>query len=133
MAQLVDMLSHGPKRSRVQFPVRTCAWVAGLVPGRGMYRRHLVDVSLALMSVSLSLSLSSPLSPPSFLFGINAYILQRRFKKMFICKKIIKIKTYIKTPKTAKGLALADDKSIPKPAKHFISGKGFIVLKVLRR
>ena len=42
------------ERSSVQFPIRAHAWVAGLVPGRGMYKIQLIGVFLLLTLPSLS-------------------------------------------------------------------------------
>ena len=44
------------EESRVQSPVRVHAWVMGLVSSRDAYDRQLIDVSLALAFLSLSLS-----------------------------------------------------------------------------
>ena len=63
----LSWLEHHPstEESRVQSPVRVHAWVMGLVSSRDAYDRQLIDVSLALAFLSLSLSL--PSSPS----GIN--------------------------------------------------------------
>ena len=43
------------KRLQVRFPVRAHTYVAGLIPGRGMYRRRLIDVSVSLSLTSISI------------------------------------------------------------------------------
>ena len=62
MAQLVG---HRLAQRKAAGPVlvRACAWVAGLglAPHWGAYERQLIDVCLASVFLSLSLSLLSPL------------------------------------------------------------------------
>ena len=36
------------EKSQVLFPVRAHAWIVGLVPGQGVFRRQVIDVSLPL-------------------------------------------------------------------------------------
>ncbi|KAF6109825.1 hypothetical protein HJG60_011016 [Phyllostomus discolor] len=57
----VDVIPQS-KRSLVRFLIRAHAWVAGLVPGWGVCKRQLIDVSLSHRCVSPSLSSSLPLS-----------------------------------------------------------------------
>ena len=61
VAQVVGASSHTPKSWGLD-AVRAQAWVVGLIPSQGMYRRQQIDVSL--------LSFSFPLS----LKSINIYI-----------------------------------------------------------
>ena len=57
LASLAQLLGVVPQtqRSPVRFPVRAFAWVVGLVPGRGPYRRQPVDVSFACQCFPLSI------------------------------------------------------------------------------
>ena len=59
MAQLVG---HRPTKSPVRLRVKAHAWVAGLVSGRGVYRRQPINLSLSHGCFSPSFSLPSSLS-----------------------------------------------------------------------
>lgn len=53
------------RRVWAQFPGRAYTWVEGLTPGRGAYRRQMIQVSLSHQFLSFFLFLSHPLSKKS--------------------------------------------------------------------
>ena len=74
----LSWLGFSPWRewSPVQFLVRTQAWVAGSVPGRGQLKKQPIDVSLSHRCFSSSLSSSLPFSPK--INKVSKNLLKRR-------------------------------------------------------